>query len=267
MVSNFLMGGKLGDFLHAMFAVKHICLSKKTKANIYMYDIGWEFGIKNTHSELKDIFLHQDYVNSFNILEDCKINPVQTPENNTPIKVYDKTLIDQGYVDLGSYIRSPWLYKTCWSNLYSKTFNFDITGEYAWIKYNNIDLDLVDKVLVHRRDNIVRINNEFPYDTLIEEYKDRLIFVSGNEKDYTAFSYRDRMPFLKMNTLEDWFTSINSSLMLVSNLSSPAVIAHSLDKTRIIELPNLIDSNHCIGEELYSKNVFWYVNSKLNNLT
>jgi hypothetical protein len=34
MYSNFLMGGKLGDFLHAMFAVKHLCLKNNTKANV-----------------------------------------------------------------------------------------------------------------------------------------------------------------------------------------------------------------------------------------
>ena len=33
---NFLMGGKLGDFLHAMFAVKHTCQSKNITANVYI---------------------------------------------------------------------------------------------------------------------------------------------------------------------------------------------------------------------------------------
>jgi hypothetical protein len=52
MANNFLMGGKLGDFLHSIFAVKQICQHKNIKADIYMYDIGWEFGIKNTYDDM-----------------------------------------------------------------------------------------------------------------------------------------------------------------------------------------------------------------------
>lgn len=266
MVSNFLMGGKLGDFFHAMFAVKQICSNNKIKANIYMYDIGWEFGINNTYSELLPIMNQQDYVKSFNILENCKVDPIQTPEINTPIKVLDQKILSEGYIDLGSYIRSPWLYKTCWSDLYSKTFNFSIQGDYSWIKWNNINKELVGKVLIHRRNNSIRINNNFPYENIINEYGNDIIFVSGNESDYNEFKYRDKVPFLKINTLNDWFTSINSCSMIVSNLSSPAVMAHSLDKLRIIELPNIIDSAHCIGEENYSNNIHWYINEQFNNL-
>ena len=266
MASNFIMGGKLGDFLHAMFAVKQICNSKKIKANIYMYDIGWEFGIKNTHSELLPIMLQQDYVNSFSILEECEIAAVQTPENNTPIKVLNEKILSEGFIDLGGYIRSPWLYKACWSELYSKTFDFPISSEYSWISYKKTNPELEGKVLIHRRNNQIRVNHDFPYSQILEEYKDRIIFISGNEKDYEAFEYKSNIPFMKMVTLDDWFTSINSCSMIVSNLSSPAVMAHALDKLRIIELPNLIDSAHCVGEEKYSNNIHWYINEQYNNL-
>jgi hypothetical protein len=260
------MGGKLGDFLHAMFAVKQICVNKKIKANIYMYDIGWEFGIKNTYSELLSIMLKQDYVNSFNILESCEIDPIQTAENNKPVKVLDEKLLFEGFIDLGNYIRSPWLYKACWSELYSKTFNFPISKDYSWISHEKINEELKGKVLIHRRNNPIRLNHDFPYDQIIDQYKERLLFVSGNENDYESFQYKNKVPFLKVVTLEDWFTSINSCDMIISNLSSPAVMAHSIDKLRIVELPNIIDSIHCIGEEKYSNNVHWYINEKHHNL-
>lgn len=260
------MGGKLGDFLHAMFAVKQLCLNNDTKANIYMYDIGWEFGIENTHAELYPIMINQDYVKSFNILNDYEIDPVQTPEKNTPIIVKDNKILEEGYIDLGSYIRSPWLYKTCWSEIYSKTFNFDIREEYSWIQYNKIDHTLNGKVLIHRRNNPVRINHDFPYNQILEEYKDNLVFISSSENDYLSFEYKDQVPFLKVNTLEEWFTSINSCSMLISNLSSPAVIGHCLDKLRIIELPNILDAAHCVGEEKYSKNIRWYMNENFHHL-
>ena len=266
MVSNFLMGGKLGDFLHAMFAVKHICKEQNIKANIYMYDIGWEFGIENTYSELKPIMLNQDYVNSFNILQKYELDQVQTPDKNSPIKIFDSILLSEGYIDLGSYIRSPWLYKTCWSDLYSKTFNFSIDEDYSWIRYNSIDEKILGKVLIHRRNNPIRINNNFPYLEILEKYKDNIFFISSSDKDYEVFPYKEGIPFLKVTTLDEWFTYINSCSLLISNLSSPAVMGHAMDKLRIIELPNVIDSIHCIGEERYSKNVYWYLNSEKNNL-
>ena len=260
------MGGKLGDFLHAMFAVKHICKENNIKANIYMYDIGWEFGINNTYSELKPIMLNQDYVNSFNILENYELDKEQRPEKNSPIKIYDEILLSDGYIDLGSYIRSKWLYKTCWSDLYSKTFNFSISEEYSWIKHNKIDEKILGKILIHRRNNPVRMNNDFPYEEILEKYKDNILFISSSDKDYEAFPYKENIPFLKVNTLEEWFTAINSCFLLVSNLSAPIVIGHAIDKLRIIELPNIIDSIHCIGEEKYSKNIHWYLNSNYHNL-
>lgn len=260
------MGGKLGDFLHAMFAVKQLCLKNNCKANVYMYDIGWEFGINNTYKELQPILESQPYISSLNVLSDYEINPIQTPENNTPIVIKDSRFLEEGYVDLGRYVASPWLYKTCWSQIYSNTFDFTIQGDYQWIQYDKVDNSLKDKVLIHRRNNPIRINYQFPYEQILEEYGDRVLFISGNESDYQAFQYRDKLPFLKVSTLDDWFTSINSCAVLISNLSSPAVIGHSLDKLRIIELPNILDAAHCVGEERYSANVFWYIDDKFNNL-
>lgn len=259
------MGGKLGDFLHTIFAIKNICKKENKKANLYMYDIGWEFGIENTYSELLPIMMQQDYINSFNILHNYEIDPVQTPENNTPVKVYDDKLLKEGFIDLGGYIRSPWLYKACWTEIYSRTFDFPIPEDYNWIKYNNVNEDLINKVLIHRRYNPVRMNNEFPYSKIIEEYNEDIVFISSSEKDYEQFPYK-QIPFYKIKTLEDWFSSINACSLFISNLSAPAVISHALDKSRIIELPNIIDAVHCVGEERYSKNVKWFITEKLHNL-
>lgn len=262
MVNNFLMAGKLGDFLHAMYAVKHLTKLHNTKARIHLYDIGWELGIETAHRELSDIMMRQDYVESVSILTDYDIGT----EHNSPIKIYNKQLLDEGFCDLGNYIRSPWLYKVCWTELYSNTFNFPIGEEYAWIQHNKINESLKDMVLIHRRFNPVRINSMFPYEQIVSTYKNRMVFISSSEKDYEQFPYKNSVPFFKVSLIDDWFTAINSCAMFISNLSSPAAMAHSLDKLRVIELPNTIDIMHCIGEEKYSNNIGWYVNDNLNNL-
>jgi len=266
MVNNFLMCGKLGDFLHAMFAVKHICYNSNIKANVYMYDIGWEFGIEHTYAELLPIMMSQDYINSFSILDSYELDPIQTPDNNSPIRIFDQQLLSNGYIDLGGYIRSPFLYNACWSELYSKTFNFPIGSEYKWITHNKTNPDLIDKVIIQRKANVMR-NDSFPYYDIITHYgKENVVFISSTDRDYNEFEHNSGIEFYKVTTLDDWFTAINSAALVIANLSAPAVIAHAMDKERIIELPYMIDAVHCIGEENYSKNIHWYLTETQNNL-
>ena len=267
MASNFLMGGKLGDFLHALYAVKNISEKTDALASVYMYDIGWEHGINNTFQELKPLLEQQSYIESLHILKNYELNPVQTPNHNTPIQVWDIQVSNEGFTDLGGYIRSPWLYKACWSEIYSKTFNFSISSEYQWIKHSKKNESLKDKVLIHRRFNPARINNSFPYAELIEKYNDRVVFVGASEQDYANFPLKDKVEFYKTVTLDEWFTAINSCYMTISNLTSFTSLSHAFDKKRIIELPESGDSIHCMGEEKYSSNVQWYLNNQLNTVT
>jgi hypothetical protein len=263
MVNNFLMGGKLGDFLHAMFAVKNICQSKDIKADVYMYDIGWEFGIENTYVELKPILEQQDYINSLNIIKECEINPIQNPNQNTPVRITNEKVLQEGYIDLGNYIRSPYLYKTCWSEIYSKMFEFSINSDYQWIRYNKINPDLEGKVLIQRKANVMR-NPYFPYKDIIDHYgEENILFLSSTENDYNEFPYKSEIKFYQTTTLDEWFTAINSAGLVIANLSAPAVIAHAMDKPRIIELSLTSDACHCIGEEQYSKNVHWFQHENL----
>jgi hypothetical protein len=262
---NFIMGGKLGDFIQSLITVKGLCSKYNKKANLYMCDIGWDFGINNVYKELYPIIMYQEYINDFKILQNYYLDPIQTPSKNTPIQIFDEKIIKEGYIDLGSYIRSPYLYKNCWSEIFSKTFDFSIYNNNKWIDYNKINDLLIDKILIHRK-HTMRTNNSFPYNNILNEYKDNLIFISSNEKDYENFPYKSNVPFLKMETLDDWFTSINSCYMIISNLTGPAAIAHAIDKLRIIELPENADAYHCIGEEKYSNNVHWYVNDLNHNL-
>jgi hypothetical protein len=264
--TNFIMGGKLGDFIQSLYAIKNICKQRGTRANVYICDIGWEFGIKNTYTELHPILMQQSYINSFNILEDYELDPIQTPHQNSPIVIRDQQILQDGYVDLGGYLRSPLLYKACWSDLYSHLYKFPIEGDHSWITYNKLDPKLENRILIQRK-AATRINKDFPYDQIIEQYGDSLLFVSSNENDYSEFPYNSKVDFLKVVTLDDWFTTINSCNMIIANLSAPAAIANAMDKLRIIELPFTVDSYHCMGEERYTNNVFWYLNREYNNIT
>ena len=94
------MGGRLGDFLHSMFAVRGICKKHNIKANIHAYDIGWQFGFEQTVRELTPLLLQQDYIQSVSMLTDCNVIPNQTsePGKNYPTEIFDKKLLEEGYI-------------------------------------------------------------------------------------------------------------------------------------------------------------------------
>lgn len=266
MVSNFLVGGKLGDFLHAMYVVKHVSSKNNTKAHVHMVDIGWERGIQTTFNELTPILLQQDYIQSFSILENYEMDPIQTPQQNSPIRVFDQQILNEGHVDMGDYLRSPWLYKACWSEIFSRTFNFDIPQQNQWMTYNKIDDSFKNKIVIHRRYNPIRLNHKFPYEQILNQYADNVIFVSTTETDYEQFPFKHKLPFVQVETLDELFTVVNSCEMIVSNLTGITVIAHALNKLRVIELPDTSDAIHCMGEEKYSDKIFWYLNEHFHNL-
>jgi hypothetical protein len=70
MVSNFLVGGKLGDFIHAMYTVKNLCQINQRKANLYLIDDEWELGVQLAYRELKELMLSQEYIESVSLLDD-----------------------------------------------------------------------------------------------------------------------------------------------------------------------------------------------------
>lgn len=264
---NFLTYGKLGDFTHSLFGINQLCLSKNAKANIYMVDIGWEFGIENTYRELKPIIGKQEYVNSFSILENYKLDPIQNPNKNTPIEILDSKLLEEGYVDLANYIRSPLLYKACWSEILADVCKFEIDKtNYKSVVFRDRDSKFEEKIILHRRTTAVeRLNHLFPYKEIINLYKKDIIFISTSEKDYENFPYKDEIEFYKINTMTDWYRTINSCKLLVTNLSAPEAIGSALDVLRIIELPNIIDSNHFFNEINYSSNMYYYLDENVNN--
>jgi len=256
MVNNFVMAGKLGDFLHAMFAVKNICERDNITANVYMDPHGFEFGVENTQRELEPILMQQHYMNSLQVL---------TESNKQKLE-------QEGFIDLRQYIKSPFLYKCCWSELYSKTFNFPILNTYKWISYDKVNSDLQGKIIIQRKANAMR-NTIFPYKEIIEQYgRENFIFLSSNKNDYEEFPYKSLIDYYQVQTLDEWFTAINSCGIIIANLSAPAVMAHAMDKPRVIELPAndntfLLDAYHCMGEEKYSNNVRWFLNNDLNTIT
>ena len=260
---NFTLNGKLGDFMHMLFGIKHICKKNNTKANIYLYHYGWEHGFDKAYSELYDIVMSQSYVNSFNKLENYKM----LSENSSgPIEVFDQKLLDEGYTHMEDFMRSPNLYHNCWSEIFSLMFDFPLEQPYKWLEFDKVDPRFSDKVIINRRFNPSRLNPEFPYEDILQAYRGNVIFIASDINDYNKFPQKDLCDFYQISTIDEWCTIINSSGLYIGNLSGPTSVASALDKVRLVELPQTVDIHHWIGEEKYSKNIGWYVSKDLTNV-
>lgn len=262
---NLLIGGKLGDFLLGLYGAHLHCRATNCKVNVYMVDIGWDFGLKPTYEALYPILMSQDFVDNFEVLTDYYLDPLQTPNKNSPIQVHNQKLIEEGYL-VDDYLNSPLLYKACWSDLYAHMYETQPTVDTAWLAFGKRDSKLVNTVIIHRKSlEEKRFSVEFPYEQIVNGY-DSVVFASTNRRDYDAFPWKQSVDFLQIKDLDHWFTTINSCAMYVGNLTAPVVIAHALNKMRIIELPFNEDALHWIGEEKYSSNVKWFLNNHNHNL-
>jgi hypothetical protein len=261
------MCGKLGDFTHALFGLSQTCRIKGVKANLYMYDIGWEYGIENTYRELKPILESQSYIHSFNILKNYHLDPIQNPNQSTPIEIFDQKILSEGYIDLGAYIRSPLLFQACWSDIFAEVCGIEIDREnYQTISFNEVDPRFKDKIILHRRAAYSnRLNASFPYEPIVSFHKKDIVFISTSENDYHMFPYKAGLDFYKIGDMSDWYRVINSGKFLISNLSAPESIGRVLDVPRLIELPHDMNSYHFFTEIKYTNKMHFWQSEQVNN--
>jgi hypothetical protein len=232
---NFISGGKTGDLIHNMYAVKNICLKENKKANIFITDNlsfggdNFHYPINKTYVDLKDFFEYQDYVNSFNILQ-----------SNIP-----------NFINLNSW-RTYFLFgRVNWSYLLSSLYNFTEDGS-NWMKYSKND-EYSDYIIIHR--SLHRHSTNFPWERIVRENK--CLFVTTDIREYESFSFKDYVEKEICEDINKLALVINSGKFFIGNMSTPLAIAHSLGVPRLTELFRY-DEIFYIGEEKNFNNYFYY---------
>jgi hypothetical protein len=238
---NFLCGGKTGDVIHNLFAIKSICDKSNTKANLYITNMKtyggdfFHFDIDKTYHDLLPLINHQPYIDFFDILE-----RVEVPEQ---------------LLNLNSWRQSNLIFKSCWTDLLCEHHNIQ-SPQTPWINYKKND-KFVSKVLVHRSTH--RHTQNFPWSTILE--KNECLFVTNKDSqhEYENFGYRNLVQPLFCETFSDMVEAINSCKFFVGNMSTPLAIAHSLGVPHLGELYHP-DSIHYVGDEKYLKNYYYISN-------
>jgi hypothetical protein len=222
---NFLLGGRTGDLIHALYVAKNY----PGKHNLYITDRrdlhsdGFALGLEKTYEELKPILNNQDYVNSFEIY------------TNQP---FDENLS----------LWRRYAYSASWTQLLSNTFNVPAVGG-RWINVNKKE-GVESKVIIHCSINPDRRGH---WGTLVDKYEGQTLFI-GSQKEYETFGYK--MDFYEPTDLHDFFVTINSCKFFIGNQSAPLAIAHALDVPRLAVL-NEVDKIAYKGEEKFYKNFYW----------
>lgn len=222
---NFLLGGRLGDLIHACYVAKNT----EGKHDIYITDDralhsdGFLHSIEKTYEELYPIITKQDWCNSFSIYA------------------------DQDCINLSLW--RHYAYSACWTELLAKTFNVPANGE-PWVKLEK-RIDWENHIILHCSDKPAR--RGYHWDIVMMKYEPQCTFI-GTEDEYNAFGYN--VPYYKPYDLAEYFKIINSCKFFIGNQSAPLAIAHALGKNRLAML-NEVDEKHYLGEEKYHNNFYW----------
>lgn len=224
-MSNFLLGGRTGDLIHALYVVKNT----PGKHDLFITDRrdlhsdGFHYPLEKTFEELTPIIKTQDYCNSFQIYK------------------------DEECINLSMWRR--YAYTASWTQLLSNTFNIPANGE-PWIKIDK-QFGWDERIVIHA--SMVEARRGFHWQLIMDKYEGQCVFI-GNKNEYEAFPFK--VPRLEPDNLESYFKIINGCKFFIGNQSAPLAIAHSLGTPRLAVL-NEVDKIHYVGEEKFHNGFYW----------
>ncbi len=221
---NYLIGGRLGDFIHSLVIPKYLYEKHGFKANIYIAEIGDTFsnGLLNTFTELSPLINSQTYVNDFDL--------------------YDNQHIDMRLCD---FRNSPYIYTTDWNNIFFKTFlNQDAPTNYSWLEPTQ-KLEEKDIIYVNRSPRrAMSYATSMQYEKIFDLSQLQYKFICSDISQYNKFEYKDFMDVEVCPTIEELVNTISSGAGFIGNQSTPFAIASALNISRSVELLNSIDNIH-----------------------
>lgn len=242
---NFIAGGMMGDFIHSLYVVKHICNSRNEKANLLIaegHGDVWRFNLQKTYDDLVGLMNLQEYIGNFGILD-----PSSFKEEAINLTDWRKNL---DHTPETGYLK-------CWTEVLSNCYNFAIPTDYSWLTAGTNNL-AQNKILIHRSTH--RINGNFPWKNIIDNIHEDILFLCSNEKEWENFQFKNsKITVLKVNTITEMANSINSCKLFIGNQSAPFTIACGLDKQRLVELDS-DPAGFYMDENKYSDKISWFLN-------
>lgn len=234
---KFVCSGKMGDFIHALYAVKNLCEASGAKADIGLVQGGgesaWRYGVEKAYDDCRDIVLAQPYVESFQA---------------------GKVVGDA--IDLSRWRGSP-NYSKCWSQILSEAYGFPAPSRSKWMETKDAFHGSLGKILIHK--SLSRTNPEFPWAKILASIPEEVLFITSDIEEWNQFAFKtDKTRLLLAPTISEMALAISSSKFFVGNQSCPFAIASAFDVPRLAELDHFLGMFY--GEEFrYSANISWFL--------
>lgn len=257
---NFIASGKMGDFIHSLYAVKNICEQKNAKANIclvngYDGDI-WTYGIEKAYLDLFDLVTKQPYVCGFNY-------------TNRELPFSEYINLNKWRVAVADTHAKTGKYDTCWTELLSAIYEFPIPPKYAWLEKDPDD-SFKNTILIHRSNH--HHNDDYPFwDNIIPEItgkKDKVAFIVSDIKEADYF-IKGSFGFIEAiwpQSVSSMALAIANCKYFIGNLSAPFALASAFDVPRLCEL-DADPAPFEMGEHKYSANLSWILNDEIKHFS
>ena len=243
---KFLIGPRLGDFIHSLYAAK--CLCDNEKCDIYLTDtienVGTGFfirGLMNTYNDIYSSIIKQPYVDKFLIYN------------------HDNPIDD--IVDLRHFLSDyDSLYKMKWNDTFNYYYNIGYKYENEQWLYKLDD----DKYKLY--ENVVVINVSAyrycdEYDEILENIlkNNECVFISGDDGGYNKFKFKNLIKFNRCDSFHELYSIIEHCKFFIGNQSMPLSVAHGLFKNHL----GLLYKNDAIHyKDNFNENYFWFDNQK-----
>lgn len=221
---NVVVGPRMGDLLHSLVLPKYVYENMNMISNIHIAEINDVFStsLQQSYEELRPIIESQKFCKSFQILDETKYPNWQ-----------------KSFVNTQNFRKSPWLYKTTWSQLILNSClqsQPKIPNEYTVLELPKLD-KYKNALLINRRDGSHERSNFTTkvYKDVISQF-DEKYFICFNEKQYNDFFLKDLVQPLYIPELYDYMVAINSCKLFLGNQSGPLSMASVLNVNRVAEL-------------------------------
>ena len=230
---NFVSGGLMGDFIHSLYVVKHLCPARE--ADIYLVNERdpWRLGIERAYLDCRGVVLAQPYVRSLSI-----------------------AAAPQPCINLSRWRDGLTLTKY-WSQLLTETYGFAPTVG-KWLTATAVDPRTRGRAVIHR--SLMRHNREFPWPSVLAQIGEA-VFVTSSLAEWQQFEHKtERTSLLLTPTISEMANAIASCSVFVGNQSAPFALACALDVPRLVEL----DAMHAcfyVGEK--SDTMSWFLNDNV----
>ena len=243
---NVVVGPRLGDLLHSLALPKYAYGKMNIISNIYIAEINDVFStnLQQTFEELRPIVESQKFCNSFQILDEEKY-----PD-------WQKT-----FINTQNFRKSPWLYKTTWSQLILNSClqsQPQVPNDFKILDLPK-DIKYTKSLIINRRDgNHERSDfTKKVYKDLISQF-DEKYFICHNIEQYEDFFYKDLVQPLVIEDLYETMIAINSCKLFLGNQTATLAMATTINVDRVSELFHKTlfrDDMHYLNDGNLHKNV------------